>query len=254
MRAILAAAALVLAAPPASSIELTAEQIVRKATDLGQPESASQKTKMTLVDPKGGERVRALEVKRLKTKDGWSTRIEFLEPKDVAGTVLLSVEKGGGVSQHLYLPGVKRVRRVTGGLRGGAFMGSDFSYEDLAPREVGKAAYKLLADETVAGKACWTVEATPVTGAETGYTKSILSIAKDDYVTLRMRLFDKSGEAKVLDVDPSKVQVDGDIRIPKHMVMTSKKDGHKTVIEVEAIDLEAKIDPAVFDPASLDRG
>ena len=253
MRALLAATALLLATP-AFAADLTADEIVKKATDFGQPESASQRTKMTLVDAKGGERVRALEVKRVKTKEGWSTRIEFLEPKDVAGTVLLSVEKAGGVSQHLYLPGVKRVRKVTGSQRGGAFMGSDFSYEDLAPREVEKSTYTLLAEETVAGKACYTVEATPKKGTETGYTKSILSIAKDDFVTLRMRLFDKNGEAKVLEVDPAKVKAEGDVRIPQHMVMTSKKDGHKTVIEVEAVDLKAKIDPAVFDPASLDRG
>lgn len=245
--------ALALALPVAAE-EPSAEAIVRKATDSGQPASSKQKTTMTLVDGKA-ERVRSLQISRAKSAKGeWSTRIEFLEPKDVAGTVLLSVEKDGGVSQHLYLPGVKRVRKLVGKQRGGAFMGSDFAYEDLAPRDLGKSTYKRLADETVAGKTCWTVEATPTKDAESAYTKTILSITKDDFTTVRVRFFDAKAETKVLDVDPTKIHVEGDVRIPKHMLMTSKKDGHKTVIEVGAIDLKATLDPATFDPASLDRG
>lgn len=240
---------------PAAADELSAEAIVRKATDSGQPASSKQKTKMTLVDGKGADRVRALQVSRAKGAKGeWSTRIEFLEPKDVAGTVLLSVETDGGVSQHLYLPGVKRVRKLVGKQRGGAFMGSDFAYEDLAPRDIGKSRYTLLADETVAGKPCWTIEALAAKDAESGYAKTILSVTKDDFTTVRIRFFDAKGETKVLDVDPAKIHVEGDVRIPKRMEMTAKKDGHKTVIEVESIDLKATLDPATFDPASLDRG
>lgn len=256
MKALLVLAAL-LAFPVMADAEnaLSAEAIVRKATDLGQPDASKQKTKMTLVDAKGGERTRALEVLRAKGEGGqWSTRLEFLEPKDVAGTVLLSVEKDGRVSQHLYLPGVKRVRKLVGKQRGGAFMGSDFTYEDLAPRDIGKSEYTLLPDETIGGKACWVVEAKPSKGADTSYAKSILAIAKDDFLTVRVRFFDAKGETKVLDVDPSKVHVEGDVRIPKRMEMTSKKDGHKTVIEVESIDLSPKVDPSAFDPSSLDRG
>lgn len=235
--------------------ELSAEAIVRKATDSGQPASSKQKTTMKLVDGKGAERVRALQITRQKgTSGAWSTRIEFLEPKDVAGTVLLSVEKDGGVSQHLYLPGVKRVRKLVGKQRGGAFMGSDFAYEDLAPRDLGKSRYTLLADETVAGKPCWTVEATPTKDAESGYAKTVLSITKDDFLTVRVRFFDDKGETKVLDVDPAKVHVEGDVRIPKRLEMTAKKGGHRTVIEVDSIDLKPTLDPSTFDPASLDRG
>lgn len=255
MKALVLALALVVVPAASQADELSAEAIVRKATDMGQPDASKQKTKMTLVDAKGGERGRALQVLRAKGAKGeWSTRIEFLEPKDVAGTVLLSVEKDGGVSQHLYLPGVKRVRKLVGKQRGGAFMGSDFAYEDLAPRDIGKSTYTLLPDETIAGKPCWIVEAKPAKGADTSYAKSIMAITKDDFLTVRVRFFDESGETKVLDVDPSKVHVEGDVRIPKRMEMTSTKDGHKTVIEVESIDLKPKIDASVFDPSSLDRG
>ena len=234
---------------------LTAAQVVEKATEQGQPAASRQRTTMTLVDAKGRERVRSLEALRVRSATGeWSTRLEFLEPKDVAGTVLLSVEKDGAVSQHLYLPGVKRVRKLVGRQRGGAFMGSDFTYEDLAPRELDASTYRLLPDETVAGKACWVVEATPTKDADSGYAKTVLYVAKDDFLTLRVRFFDGEGEIKTLEVDPKTVHVEGDVRIPRRLEMTSRKDGHRTVIEVESIDLEPKAGAAAFDPASLDRG
>lgn len=251
----LALASLLALSSSALAADPSPEEIVRKATDLGQAKTSRQKMRMTLTDAKGGERVRVLQTWGLREGKETATRVEFLEPKDVAGTVLLSVEKGGAVSQHLYLPGVKRVRKLVGSQRGGAFMGSDFAYEDLAPREVGKATYELLPEETVAGKAAWVVKATPSKGADSAYSKTILWIAKDDHLTLRATFFDEKGaELKTLEVDPAKVHVEGDVRIPRHLTMTSKKDGHKTVIEVEEIDLAPKLDRSRFEASSLDRG
>lgn len=250
----LALAALLAATVPAFAAEPSPEEIVRKATDLGQAKASRQKMRMTLRDGKA-ERVRVLQTWGLRDGQEIATRVEFLEPKDVAGTVLLSVEKGGAVSQHLYLPGVKRVRKLVGSQRGGAFMGSDFSYEDLAPREVEKATYELLREESVAGKACWVVEATPSKGAGSAYSKTVLWIAKDDHLTLRAKFFDAKGaELKTLAVDPANVHVENGVRIPKRLEMTSKKDGHTTVIEVEEIDLAPRLDRSRFEASSLDRG
>lgn len=241
--------------PARAAEEPSAKEIVRRATDQGQPAASRQRSTMRLRDAKGGERVRVIDALRVRSARGeWSTRIELLEPKDVAGTVLLSVEKGGQTSQHLYLPGTKRVRRLAGSQRSGSFQGSDFTYEDLAPRDLGASAYRRLDDETVAGRACWVIEATPSKDAGSGYAKTILYVAKDDAVTLRVRFFDAKGELKVLEVDPEAVHAEGEVRIPKRLQMTSTRDGHVTVIEVESIDLSPPVDPSRFDPASLDRG
>src|SRR5688500_14151857 len=131
MRAALAA--LLFLATPALAEGPTAREIADKAVAARKVTSLRQKTTMTLVDAKGGTRGREMRIATTGEdgKDG-ATRIEFLAPKDVAGTILLTVWKKGESTQHLWLPNLKRVRRVAGGQRGGAFMGSDFSFEDLA--------------------------------------------------------------------------------------------------------------------------
>jgi len=229
-----------------------AKDIAAKAQSAGQPDAIAEKATMTLVDKDGGKRVRTMRVVRKKTgADAWSARIELLDPKDVAGTVLLSV----GDEQHLYLPGLHRVRRVSGGQKSGSFQGSDFAYEDLAERKLDDADYTLLADEKIGDRDCWVVQATPHKDADTSYGRIVSDVAKDDDVTLRVRFFDASGaEVKRLDVDPAKILVKGAARIPQHVEMSSEKDGHKTLLDVTDVDLAPKIDATTFDPASLDKG
>ena len=229
-----------------------AKDIATKAQDAGQADAISEKATMTLVDKGGAKRVRTMRIVQKKTgAHEWSARIEFLDPKDVAGTVLLTV----GDDQHLYLPGIHRVRRVSGGQKSGSFQGSDFAYEDLAQKNLDQADYTLLPDEKIGDRDCFVLQATPHKDADTSYAKTIADVAKDDYVTLRVRFFDASGaELKRLDVDPSKILVKGTVRIPQHVEMTTAKDGHKTLLDVTDVDLAPKIDAGTFDPASLDKG
>lgn len=237
--------------------ELSAHDVVQKAIAGSQPDSMRETATMTLVDAKGGTRTRSMTIAQRKSgPDRYDGRIEFLDPKDVAGTILLSIaQKDGSSDQHLWLPGLKRVRRVSGSQKSGAFMGSDFAYEDLSARKLEDADYEKLADETVAGKPCFVIQATPHKDVDTGYGKTIAYVTQDDFLTLRMRFFDKSGtEIKTLDVDPAKVKTQGDVRIPQHVEMKSLKDGHVTKLDVTNVEIGAKLDPAAFDPASLDKG
>ena len=229
-----------------------AKDIAAKAQDAGQPDAIAEKATMTLVDKGGAKRVRTMRIVQKKSgAHQWSARIELVDPKDVAGTVLLTV----GDEQHLYLPGLHRVRRVSGGQKSGSFEGSDFAYEDLAQKNLDQADYALLPDEKVGERDCFVLQATPHQDAGSSYAKTIADVAKDDYVTLRVRFFDASGaEVKRLDVDPSKILVKGTVRIPQHVEMTTAKDGHKTLLDVTDVDMAPKIDAGTFDPASLDKG
>lgn len=237
--------------------ELSPREIADKASESGTPAAIRQKTTMTLSGKDGKDtrkRSMTIERKGLPGKDSM-TRIAFHEPKDVAGTVLLSLEKGKDRVQHLWLPGVKRVRRIAGAQRSGAFMGSDFSFEDLAGRSLDDYELTALPDETVAGKPAYVVQAVPKKGAETSYAKTISSIAKEDFLTLRVRFFDAKGsELKVLEVDPEKVKREGTIRVPLRLEMTTLKDGHKTVLETTEAEIDPKLDESLFDPKNLDPG
>ncbi|HVO29679.1 MAG TPA: outer membrane lipoprotein-sorting protein [bacterium] len=246
---------------PAAAADLSARDVAKKAADAGAPAALRQAITMTLTDAKGTKTTRAMTIvhKKVGTSGDaalWNTRIEFQAPKDVAGTVLLSLDKAkGGADQYLYLPGIKRVRRVGGSQKSGSFQGSDFAYEDLGSRELDSADYALLADEKIGADDCYQLQAIPRKRVDTGYGKMLLDVRKSDFLTLRARYFDAKGvELKTLTVDAATVKVQGETRIPQHLEMKTAKDGHATALDVTEIAIDPKIDDAIFDPASLDRG
>ena len=169
-----------------------------------------------------------------------------------AAAVLLSL--AGGTEQHVWLPTLKRTRRIAGTQRTSAFVGSDFTYEDLAERPLDKVDFTRLPDEEVAGRACYVLEGRGHPDLETGYGRTVADITQDGFLTLRVRFFDKAGgEVKTLEVDPSQVEVKGEVRIPRRLEMRSP-GGHRTLLQVEKVEIDPKLDDSLFDPASLDKG
>ncbi|MGD8515231.1 MAG: outer membrane lipoprotein-sorting protein, partial [Granulosicoccaceae bacterium] len=124
--------------------------------------------KMILRNRHGEESVRDMRVKVLEVKDdGDKSIFVFDRPRDVKGTGLLSYShKVGNDDQWLYLPALKRVKRISSANKSGSFMGSEFAYEDFASQEVEKYTYKYLRDEPCPGNdkglECFVIERFPV--------------------------------------------------------------------------------------------
>jgi len=98
---------------------------------------------MVLVSRDGKERVRRMEVSALASGEGELTLLVFQSPRDLAGTALLSHSHvGAGDDQWLYLPSMKRVKRIAASKQSGSFMGSELAYEDISSQEVGNFAYQ----------------------------------------------------------------------------------------------------------------
>src|SRR5687767_12475270 len=125
-------------------------------------DGARTRMKMTLVAKDGGKRERALDILARKNGGLVQTVVRFMTPADVAGTAFLLLEqKGGGSDQYIYLPGLRRTRRIVGREREGSFMGSDFTYAELRRADATVANHKRLADEKVGNDAAVVVESTP---------------------------------------------------------------------------------------------
>ncbi|MCG8379472.1 MAG: outer membrane lipoprotein-sorting protein, partial [Proteobacteria bacterium] len=114
-------------------------EIAQKADLVDQGfESSSVKLTMILTNKQGQESTRYLENKTLElTEDGDKSLIVFNSPKDVSGTATLTfTHKVGADDQWLYLPALKRVKRISSKNKSGPFMGSEFAFEDLTSQEV----------------------------------------------------------------------------------------------------------------------
>ena len=116
-----------------SAHALTAEEIIDNARDVQQVNNGIQQMEMTLVSRNGSKRERKFEMRIRKDGEVVRSYVRFSHPSDVAGTQLVIVDNPDTVDEQLlYLPALKRTNRIAGKARKGSFMGSDFSFEDLA--------------------------------------------------------------------------------------------------------------------------
>ena len=149
--------------------------IAAEQADLGFS-SSSVELKMTLKNKNGQTSERNLTTKTLElTEDGDKSLIVFNSPKDVKGTSTLTfTHKIGPDDQWLFLPSIKRVKRISSNNKSGPFVGSEFAYEDLSSQEIEKYNYKFLEEKDN----LLLVEQDPV-DPKSGYTRRIVTYNKD---------------------------------------------------------------------------
>lgn len=162
-----------------------------KQRDIGWGDSQSS-LKMILRNAAGQESTREIRAKTLEVQgDGDKSLNIFDHPRDVKGTAFLSFSHPVGADdQWLYLPALKRVKRIASRNKSGPFMGSEFAYEDLASFEVEKYTYKFLREEACAAGTCFVVEQYPV-DKYSGYTRRVAWIDKEEYRNWKTEFYDR---------------------------------------------------------------
>ena len=153
--------------------------------------SAQVEALITLSDKTGSKRQLAFSSKAKRYDPPYAKSIvRFSAPADLAGAAFLQVQnRSGDDDRFLFLPELKRARRIAGGLRTGAFMGTDLSYADLDQRDFRQATASYRGEETVAKWACDVIEVVP--GAASQYSRVEVWLRKDNGMPMRFRMYDK---------------------------------------------------------------
>lgn len=157
--------------------------------------NAETNLKMVLRNREGDESTRSIRVKMLEiTNDGDKSLTIFDTPADIKGTAFLSYSHAiEPDDQWLYLPSLKRVKRVASSNKSGPFMGSEFAYEDLASFEVEKYQYKFLREELLEGRETLVIESRPLY-KYSGYTRLVAWIDKDRYIPIKTQYYDRKND------------------------------------------------------------
>ena len=150
---------------------------------------------MVLRNRTGQESTRMMRLKTLEVVgDGDKSLTIFDEPRDVEGTAFLSFTHAlSPDEQWLYLPALKRVKRISSANKSGPFMGSEFAYEDLSSQEVKKYSYRWLRDETLDDRPAFVIERIPLY-EHSRYTKQIVWIDQEIYQPLQVEFYDRKGD------------------------------------------------------------
>ena len=186
---------------------------------------------MTLTNRHGQKSTRAIRSRNLEVKgDGDKLMSIFDTPRDVKGTAFLSfTHREGADDQWLYLPALKRVKRITTNNKSGPFMGSEFAYEDLLSQEVEKFTYKYIKEETINGRKAHVVERYPVYD-RSGYTRQVGWYDAEHNYLHKVDFYDRRDELlKTLTYIDQKAYLDRYHR-PDQMRMKNHKTGKETLL------------------------
>lgn len=251
---------LILASP--LHAELSARDIMQQVDDRDDGDNGISELTMTLTDKNGDKRVRRIR-SFMKDKGEDRRRIMFfLQPADVKDTGFLTYDYdafGKDDDQWLYLPALRKTKRIASSDKSGAFMGSDFNYADMTRKDLDAYDFKILKPMPVRGADTWMIEAIPKTREEidkTGYQKSWLFVRQDNFVVVRaVHWTDEGGYVKYYDVPKLEV-IDG-IWVAVQMTMTTKKGQatvHHTVLDFSDVRFNQDLDEAMFSVRRLEKG
>jgi outer membrane lipoprotein-sorting protein len=209
---------------------------------------------MVLRNRQGEESTREIRVRQLEVAgDGDKGLTIFDEPRDVQGTAFLTfTHKTGPDDQWLYLPALKRVKRISSKNKSGPFMGSEFAYEDIASNEVEKYTYRYLRDEVHEGMDCFVLERYPV-DPNSGYTRQVAWIDKAEYRPQKIVYYDrKDALLKTLTFDGYRQYLDQYWRADRYY-MENHQTGKSTELFWRDYRFRTGLGERDFDKNSLKR-
>lgn len=165
-------------------------------TDRGFQDSVVKLT-MILRNAAGQETSRTLKISTLEIPDenvGDKSMVLFDSPKDIDGTALLSHAKIlDPDDQWLYLPALKRVKRISSKNKSGPFVGSEFAFEDFTALELNKYTYRYLGEEDIDGMKTDVVERAP-RYENSGYSKQVSWIDQEVFQVRKVDFYDRRGD------------------------------------------------------------
>jgi outer membrane lipoprotein-sorting protein len=238
-RILLTIAIALLLVTPLLAAPLTANQIMTKVLDTQKSDSAALDLKLTLIETNGTQRERRIQTLSKTVGDNTSTITVFLSPESVRNTRFLSKEANGTTEQYIYLPALKRVKRIAASEEGGSFMGSDFSYADMAATtyDTDQAVHTIIAEDAKT----YTVQSIP--NKKNVYGKNVVVVDKETFLPLRVEFYDLDQRTLLKTLVTEEMGESGGRPIAKVVVMTTVASGHATRLEI----LQARYDMPISD-------
>ena len=247
---------------PLSLFAITADEIAKQVDERDEGDKSISTMEMTLIDKQGNNRVRKMKSYTMDKGEDTQSVIFFMSPADVRNTAFLTYDYDDSSKdddQWLYLPALKKTKRIASSDKSSSFMGSDFTYSDMTSREIDDYTYRIAKETTVRDHKVWVMESIPKTQKtidETGYTKSYMFVRQDNFVVVRaLHILKETGKKKYLDVKKLE-EIDG-IWVATEIEMKTTKDKntlHRTILKLDDVKFDQDMDDAFFSVRRIEKG
>ena len=238
------------------------DEIARLINARDDGQSVSRKIVMELTEKSGKSRVRTTRSYRKNFGDERRIAIFYDKPRNLEGTAFLTYDypqAGVDDDQWLYLPALRKSRRVSGSERGDYFMGTDFSYDDMKQEtkvSLDEYSRNTLGMEEVDGRQLYKVEATPVSAEvaeELGYGRVITWVDPEIWMARKSEFWDTRGKLLKTLRFREISQING-IWTPHILEVVNHQSGHRTLFTISEVDYNSEVSDRLFRRESLGRG
>lgn len=235
--------------------ELTGRDIVEKVYNLPSGQDQSSDLTMTLINKSGSERVRKIKQFTLDMGDMEKSIMFFQSPADVKNTSFMSWtydDESKSDDQWIYLPALKKIKRISSDSKSDYFMGSDFTYDDLGDRKLNDDTHDLIGEETIDGVEYYVVESIPK-NEDYMYSRTKTWIRKDNFIGLKKEFYDEDEELlKVLKINKFE-EVSGFLVITSSEMENVQRD-HRTSMKLNNVEINSGIPDSKFTERMMVRG
>jgi|AntAceMinimDraft_14_1070370.scaffolds.fasta_scaffold17867_2 hypothetical protein len=234
-----------------------AKQIATNASDAISMDAMEMTSTLNIYDKKGNVRIRTVSNASKTFGDVSKTIIKFISPADVKGTGMLIYDyKSKDDDMWVYLPSLKKTRRIVSSQKAASFMGSEFSNSDMSKPNIENFNYKNIGTETINGNACYKIEAECKTSDISKiekFSKKISYIEKQNFLTYKTDFYNKEGVLfKTIQISDYKKQSDGKYQAFK-MTASNHKTSRKSVIIIDSFNSNSLLKESDFTTSQLEK-
>ena len=235
--------------------KLTGLQVMEKVYNRPTGNDMEATLTMTLINSSGDKRVRV--IKQFIRDFGKVEKkiMFFIKPADVRNTSFMNWsydDPNKEDDQWIYLPALKKVKRISSDSKGDYFMGSDFTYDDLGDRKPTEDNHKILREEKLNGEDCYVVESTPK-DPDYMYSKTVTWVIKGKWIGLKKEFYDEDGDyLKTLNIENYK-NIKG-IWVIMRVKMDNVQKKHQTIMELTDVKINTGIPARMFTERMMKRG
>jgi len=239
--------------------QMEAREIIKKSREVSKISGMEALSTLKIFDAKGRERIRKTSMASRTFDNGRIEKriIRFLSPAEVEGTGMLIYDnEDKSDDMWIYMPALRKTRRIVSSEKSKSFMGSEFSNADMTAPALDDFIYKILGSENMNGVDCWKIEKLPLNediSDETGLSREILWVSKKQYVSVRSEYYD-------LDEELWKIRISSDVKeittgkyLASYMKMENIQNGRASEFTLNQIQYNPTVKEEYFTVSYLEK-
>lgn len=235
----------------------TAREISQAAMDVMKFGSMKMEATLKIKDAKGRERIRQLKTETKGFGTATKTIIKFIYPADVKGTAILIVDnETGNDDMWIYMPALRKTRRIVSSDKGKNFMGSEFTNADMSLPNIDDFNYEILGEEEYEGRNCWKIQSSCKTEDiedDNGFSRKVSLIDKEKYLCYKICFYDLDDELYKTQIIKDFREQGADKYFAYYMEMINEQNGRRSIMTTDSFQLGSDLDEEYFSPSRLAR-